>query len=161
MGKVILKQYLLKISLICGILSVVGGLMSSCMPPNKAVSHELSVKREVVSVLLAMQTAYEKRQIDEFMVWVNNKYPKRTKFRKKVLSDFDSSQDIKLSIVIDQILIGEKGADLRVHWYRTWKPMPGNNVVKSEGKARLMFTLNPIQLLFQKGDKPFGPPPEE
>lgn len=131
------------------------------MPPSKAISHEQGVKREVVNVLLAMQAAYEKRQIDEFMVWISEKYHKRAEFRKEVLRDFDFSQDIHLSILIDQILVGEKGADLKVHWYRTWVPLPNGNVTKREGKARLMFSLNPIRLLFQAGDNPFGPPGEE
>ena len=136
-------------------------LVVGCMPPTKAVSEENSVKREVVNVLLAMQTAYEKRDIDEFMVWVSDKYHKRAKFRKAVLADFDASKSIQLSIVIDQILVGEKGADLQVHWYRTWQALPGGTVRKIEGKARLMFTLNPIRLLFQTGDKPFGLPQGE
>jgi len=135
-----------------------GSLLSSCMPPTKAVSRENSMKREVINVLLAMQTAYEKEKIDEFMVWVHDKYPKRVKFRKKVLEDFSSSRDIHLSIVIDEILVGDKGADLKVHWYRTWIPLPGNQVIKKEGKARLLFSLNPVRLFVQKGDKPFGPP---
>jgi hypothetical protein len=128
------------------------------MPPTKAVSRENSMKREVVNVLLAMQTAYEKENIDEFMVWVHKKYPKRVKFRKEILKDFTSSRDIRLSIVIDEILVGDKGADLKVHWYRTWLPYPGNQVAKIEGKARLLFSLNPVRLFIQKGDKPFGLP---
>ncbi len=135
-----------------------GFVMSACMPPTKAVSRENSMKREVVNVLLAMQTAYEKENIDEFMVWVHKKYPKRTKFRKEVLKDFSHSRDIRLSIVIDEILVGDKGADLKVHWYRTWLPDPGTQVAKTEGKARLLFTLNPIRLYIQKGDIPFGLP---
>ncbi len=119
---------------------------------------EQSVKREVVNVLLAMQAAYEKRNVDEFMVWISEKYHKRAKFRKAVLADFNASGNIRLSIVIDQILVGEKGADLRVHWYRTWLSLSENRVKKVEGKARLMFTLNPIRLLFQTGERPFGPP---
>ena len=133
-------------------------LLVGCMPPTRAVSQEESVKREVTNVLLAMQTAYEKRNIDEFMVWVSDKYQKRVKFRKAVLRDFDASRNIRLSLVIDQILVGVKGADIKLHWYRTWVPYPGESVMKREGKARLMFTLNPIRLLFQTGDAPFGPP---
>jgi len=143
-----------------GLLTLFAGgiLLTSCMPPTKAVSKENSMKREVVNVLLAMQTAYEKENIDEFMVWVHKKYPKRVKFRKEILKDFASSRDIRLSIVIDEILVGDKGADLKVHWYRTWLPYPGTQVAKTEGKARLLFTLNPIRLFIQKGDKPFGLP---
>ena len=141
------------IALLAGIV-----LLSGCMPPTKAVSQENSMKREVVNVLLAMQTAYEKGNIDQFMVWVHKKYPKRVRFRKEILKDFAASRDIHLSIVIDQILVGDKGADLRVHWYRTWLPYPGTQVVKVEGMARLLFSLNPVQLYIQKGDKPFGIP---
>jgi len=128
------------------------------MPPTRAVSQEQSVKREVVNVLLSMQTAYEKRNIDEFMVWVSKKYRRRKRFRKAVLKDFTASRKIRLSLVIDQILVGEKGADIAIHWYRTWVSYPENTVMKQEGKARLMFTLNPIRLLFQTGNRPFGRP---
>jgi len=119
------------------------------------------MKSEVVNVLLAMQAAYEKRNIDEFMVWVHKKYPKRKKFQKKILEDFASSRNIKFSIVIDEILVGDKGADLKIHWHRTWLLYPGNQLQKTEGKARLLFTLNPIHLFVQKGDKPFGPPEKD
>ena len=138
--------------------SSLGMGLVSCMPPTAAVSREKSVKREVIHVLLTMQTAYEKRNIDEFMVWVSNKYRKRAAFRKEILKDFDASRDIRLRIVIDRILVGDKGADLRVHWFRTWVPFPGGKVKKTEGQARFMFTLNPIRLLFQVGEKPFGLP---
>jgi len=132
--------------------------LMGCMPPTRAVSQEQSVKREVVNVLLSMQTAYEKRNIDEFMVWVSKKYRRRKRFRKAVLKDFTASRKIRLSLVIDQILVGEKGADITIHWYRTWVSYPENTVMKQEGKARLMFTLNPIRLLFQTGNRPFGRP---
>ncbi len=132
--------------------------LAGCMPPTRAVSQEQSIKREVVNVLLTMQTAYEKRNIGEFMVWVSKKYRKRKRFRKEILNDFATSRKIRLSLVIDEMLVGEKGADVRIHWYRTWLSTPGNSVMKREGKARLMFTLNPIRLLFQTGNKPFGRP---
>lgn len=147
---------LLKITVMFGIFAIVGLCLTSCMPPTKAVSHEKAVKREVSRVLLAMKEAYERRKIDEFMVRISDKYPKRARFREIVLKDFDSSRDIHISITIDQILVGEKGADLNVHWYRTWTTLQGKGVAKREGKARLMFIFNPIQLLFQTGDKPFG-----
>ncbi len=132
-----------------------------CMPKTRAVSEENSVKREVVNVLLAMQTAYEKQNLDEFMIWVHKKYPKRSAFRKEILKDFQTSQDVHLSIVIDQILVGEKGADLKVHWYRTWISLPGKRLVKKEGRARLLFSLNPIRLWIQTGEKPFGIPSQD
>ena len=129
------------------------------MPPTKAVSYEQSVKRQIVKTLLTMQGAYEARKIDEFMVWISRKYPKYKTFRSAVLSDFSTSRDIKITVVTDKIFVGEKGVDLNIHWYRTWKPYPGNTpVLKREGKGRLMFALDPLRLLFQTGDPLFGKP---
>ena len=140
-------------------LFLAGGIFVTCMPPTKAVSYEQGVKHQVVKTLLAMQGAYEARKIDEFMIWISKKYPKFKTFRSSVLSDFSASRDIKITVVTDKILVGEKGVDLNIHWYRTWKPYPGNApVVKREGKGRLMFALDPLRLLFQTGDPLFGKP---
>jgi len=140
-------------------LLVLGGSFPACMPPTKAVSYEQGIKRQVVKTLLAMQGAYEARKIDEFMVWISRKYPRYKTFRSSVLNDFSTSRDIKITVVTDKILVGEKGVDLNIHWYRTWKSYPGNApVLKREGKGRLMFTLDPLRLLFQTGDPLFGKP---
>jgi hypothetical protein len=129
------------------------------MPPTKAVSYEQGVKRQVITTLLTMQGAYEARKIDEFMVWISNKYPKFKRFRSSVLNDFSASRDIKITVVTDRILVGVKGVDVSLHWYRTWKPYPGNTqVLKLEGKTRLLFTLKPLRLFIQTGNPLFGKP---
>jgi hypothetical protein len=119
--------------------------------------------KNIISVLKAMNGAYEQKDLKAFLSDVTNRYPNRDAFAKSLAGVFEKYQTIRFTIQYSKMLITVKERSvIRVsfNWDAEWINTKGLSQ-KDGGRVTLVLDAGSFKLVDMDGKNPFIPTPNK
>ena len=123
--------------------------------PRKEIlveTQRMALQSLVEDALGDIEFAYESKNSEELMGFLDKNFEGRERFQAVLESFFHSVERPHLHFVIDMILADKNGVNVRLHWFK--RGVTGSNVfIRAQGSSQFLFKRYPDGLRLKRIDK--------
>ena len=126
-------------------------------PPKQSAAGDNEIAESLVNQTLSnIEATHKRRNVQEFMVFLDKDYGARLKFADRIQSQFISAKELEIRFVTDTVLTKGNKVSVRLHWLKKTVDNSGLSG-KAQGACRFVFKkhLEGLKLLYIRGDNPF------
>ncbi len=131
-------------------------IVASSKGAEKNISKGNVSNESVDSFLSGLKSAYESRNLEAIMGYVDKDFPAQIGFKSNIDDYFLRINTVEILFYRDSFLVDRNKVLLRLHWFKRAQTRSGN-IVKNQGNSEfgLVNTQAGLKLLYINKDNPF------